>query len=247
MEAVQAVDSEGYGVEYMFICQEDGNFSSGWQQNADEGEDGYVATPWIYDVTGLTLGETYTFTVKTRDRSVAKNETELSIPVEITMAEVDSLPPYPTGGAQGDNPTHESAPVLIPSNTKWQVVLATIAEDENSPLVFDAQGVEIADVEYRFICSDSSFSSGGSQDDGPVWRSVESLAGLTSSFDGSDEVPYRYIINIQTTQSTLTWWIFYRDRSVNQNVTDFSSEGECASIINCDADTSPKPKSFIGE
>lgn len=88
MLAASAFDLSG--VEYYFTCTsgtESGGSDSGWQDSP------------AYTDTGLALGVTYTYTVKARDKSPARNETTPSAP-----ASVPSLVAIPdvTGLPQGD-------------------------------------------------------------------------------------------------------------------------------------------------
>ncbi|MHC4501201.1 MAG: M6 family metalloprotease domain-containing protein, partial [Planctomycetota bacterium] len=64
MTATTATDVSG--VEYYFTCTGGGGHDSGWQSSA------------TYEDTQLTPGETYTYTVKARDRSSNHNETAAS-------------------------------------------------------------------------------------------------------------------------------------------------------------------------
>jgi hypothetical protein len=79
MEAVEAVDPEDNGVEYFFDCDVDA-FDSGWQQDAG------------YEISGIVLSETYTFSVKTRDLSLTQNETDPSVEASVTPDETGTLP-----------------------------------------------------------------------------------------------------------------------------------------------------------
>lgn len=71
MEAMTASDLNG--VHYYFDCTSGGGHDSGWQSSP------------IYEDTGLTAGNTYTYTVKARDLSAQRNETILSPSVSVTM------------------------------------------------------------------------------------------------------------------------------------------------------------------
>ena len=201
MQAVQATDDNG--VEYRFVCEEDGGLSSEWQQNADPGETAtYVDTPWVYEVDGLTLGETYTFYTVTRDRADIPNITDPSVSVAVTIAEVDSEAPTP-------NPAeHASAPDSQESGGNWYcIVLATEATDDSG-------------VEYKFVCNESDYSSGG--DNGPEWRNADNVGLGTSyeyypGFSGMVQTPQTYVVLTGSHKPELIWWIYYRDRSVLHN------------------------------
>ncbi|MBN2513232.1 MAG: hypothetical protein JXB18_09870 [Sedimentisphaerales bacterium] len=71
MEAMTASDLNG--VHYYFECTSGGGHDSGWQSSP------------IYEDTGLTAGNTYTYTVKARDLSAQRNETMPSPSVSVTM------------------------------------------------------------------------------------------------------------------------------------------------------------------
>jgi hypothetical protein len=71
MEAMTASDLNG--IHYYFDCTSGGGHDSGWQSSP------------IYEDTGLTAGNTYTYTVKARDLSAQRNETILSPSVSVTM------------------------------------------------------------------------------------------------------------------------------------------------------------------
>ncbi len=148
MQAVQAVDAEGNGVEYLFVCVENNAFSSGWRQNVASGSAGYMTTPWLYDVNGLTLGQTYTFYVKTRDRSLSQNETDPSSSVATTMAEIDAAPPMPDPAVI----TSVTAPYNY-GGVWYQIVTATVAEDDSG-------------VEYKFTSTDGAPITGNNA----LWR-----------------------------------------------------------------------------
>ena len=205
MQAVQATDNEGNGVEYLFVCVEDGGFSSGWQQNADPCDPGYVdppATPWNYEVSGLTLDQTYTFYVKTRDRSLAQNETAPSSSVAVTIAEIDDQPPLPD-------------PAEHASGSPFQLFIA--AESRYYHVVTAVEATDDSGVEYKFVCSNSSFSSGDDWDpDGIEWRNLDNVAGLFYP-NGTAQMPQQYWANRGIQNAGDDWYIIVRDRSPNQN------------------------------
>ena len=153
MQAIQATDAAG--VEYLFVCVENNDFSSGWRQNVASGAAGYVATPWVYDVNGLTVGQSYTFYVKTRDRSMSQNETDPSSSVTVPIVAVDQTPPT----VKGVTPPTTKAQITsvgAPYNyggVWYQIVTATEAEDPNG-------------VEYKFTSDDGAPISGNNA----LWR-----------------------------------------------------------------------------
>ncbi|MHC4772302.1 MAG: right-handed parallel beta-helix repeat-containing protein [Planctomycetota bacterium] len=220
MEAVQAVDPDDNGVEYLFVCVENGALSSGWQQNADDtGAPGYVATPWIYEVSGLVLDETYTFYVVTRDRSPAQNETAQSASISVTIAEIDTQPPTPDP-AQHDVAGNDSPfEIYVPAEGQYYHVVTAVAATDDSG------------VEYKFVCSNSTFSSGNFSDPfGDVsyddirlndpgydgWRNVDNVAGLFYP-NGDPQTPQQYWAYRGLVGQADEWYILVRDRSPNQN------------------------------
>jgi pectate lyase len=83
MTASPATDP--WGVEYSFICTSGGGHSSGWQASNS------------YTDSGLTPGQTYTYTAMARDKSAAHNETAPS-----GQASATTLPYACTAGVGGD-------------------------------------------------------------------------------------------------------------------------------------------------
>jgi len=218
MEAVQAVDAEGNGVEYLFVCVEDGAFSSGWQQNVDAGDPGYVATPWTYEATGLVLGQTYTFYVKTRDRALTQNETAPSASIPVTIVEIDAQPPHDPDLDEAD-PLYYTAKHAIGSpisiynagDARYKhVVTSIVMEDDNG-------------VEYKFVSSNSYYNSGSDGDpDGIEWRNVDNVAGLFYP-NGAAQVPEQYWADRGLSGTGEGWYIIVRDRvQPNPNTGDQS-------------------------
>jgi rhamnogalacturonan endolyase len=77
MEAVAALDSNG--VEYYFACTYGGGHDSGWQNGT------------IYEDSGLTAGQTYTYTVTARDKSTHRNTTRTSVPASCMAETITGL------------------------------------------------------------------------------------------------------------------------------------------------------------
>jgi rhamnogalacturonan endolyase len=77
MQAALAIDVSG--VEYYFACTYGGGHDSGWQNNT------------IYEDTGLTAGQTYTYIVKARDKSNHRNTTLTSIPASCIAENMTGL------------------------------------------------------------------------------------------------------------------------------------------------------------
>jgi hypothetical protein len=85
---------------------------------------------------------------------------------------------------------------------------------------------DVSGVEYRFICSDSQFSSGGDRDlDGIMWRNVDNVAGLIYP-NGDIQTPqqYRGWVGSGVGYDNLEWSIIVRDRSPNENPTGQSAK-----------------------
>lgn len=212
MEAAQATDQEGNGVEYLFVCVEDNTFSSGWRQNIEPTDPGYVTTPWVYEVSGLTIGETYTFYVKTRDRSLAHNESDSSSLEPVTIGAVDVYPPIPNPAEHASGSPAQN----FTGGIYYHVITAVLAED-----VINIDGdTDPLNVEYRFInVTNSQFSSGGSSDpDGLVWRNADNVADLLYP-NGDAQVPQQYWVPRGIINAADGWYILVRDRSLNQNTT----------------------------
>jgi hypothetical protein len=129
---VAATASDPSGVEYYFRCVTNPTYSSGWQDSPE-----YVAT-------SLPKG-TYTFIVKTRDKSINLNTTS-----ESSEVVVDLQPPSPDPMQWA--PDGEPAEVYRGGGTMvghWAVMTAAEATDASG------------DVEYLFVCTSiSAFSSG---------------------------------------------------------------------------------------
>ena len=83
---VAATASDPTGVEYYFTCTAGGGHDSGWQSSPS------------YTDTGLTPGVLYSYTVKSRDRSPARNQTAVSaassamIPSQATVPALTGMP-----------------------------------------------------------------------------------------------------------------------------------------------------------
>jgi len=140
MVATTATDDSG--VEYFFDCTSGGGHDSAWQDSAS------------YTDTGLTIGITYSYQVKARDKSVNKNETGWS-GIASAAPIADTTAPMP-------NPmTWASAPAATGIDTI--AMTATTASDASG-------------VEYFFACT-----AGGGYDSG--WQDSPSYTdtGLTNN------------------------------------------------------------------
>ena len=79
MQAATAFDAN-YGVEYYFTCTVGGGHNSGWQSSP------------VYTDTGLTPGVSYSYTVKARDVSPARNETTPSAAFSVGTPTATAVP-----------------------------------------------------------------------------------------------------------------------------------------------------------
>jgi hypothetical protein len=180
---VASTASDPSGVQYYFECTSHPAYSSGWQASPE------------YTVTGLTTQGLYSFVVRARDTSPNYNTT-----LDSLLVTVDLKPPTPNPmqWATGGEPRkvyHGGG-----AFDYWAEMKAAEATDESG-------------VEYRFVCSDGNFSSGGTGDDGPRWRNE-------SNVDGD---PREYKVRIGQQSYYVTFYVIARDRSPNQNATGRSS------------------------
>lgn len=196
MVAATATDAENNGVEYRFVCTTHPALTSAWRQNINVNDPGYVANPREYEVTGLTVGQTYTFYTISRDRSPNQNQTLPSPSISVTLGAeptVDIDPPTP-------NPAEFEAASpfqLAQSGTYYHVMVAKEATDPSG-------------VEYRFICVDNSALSSG-------WRNVDNVAGLFNP-NGTPQRPNEYWRQVGVKNLMYRWQVQYRDRAPTPNV-----------------------------
>ena len=170
----------------------------------------------IWEDTDVIDGQTYSYRVRVGIFSDAASTEVVAVggfspAIEVLVVPADLLPPYPTGGAQGDPAEHASVPGTIKIGSLWyQVVFATEAVDDSG-------------VEYKFVCSDSDLSSGNV---GPEWRNASNVgAGVSPTHpdyaypDGSLQIPTLHVATTGIANNTgLLWWIYYRDQSPLQNI-----------------------------
>ncbi len=198
MEAKQATDASG--VEYRFVCEEDGNLSSGWRQNVAPAEIAtYFATPWLYQVDGLRLGDTYTFYTITRDRADIPNITEKSVSRAVTMVEIDSTAPTPNPSTWAVPPTKQFI------NGIWYHYMRLTAATDDSG------------VEYQFRRVDGP---GLSETDGQWWNDAN-VTGIIDP-DGSFRLPNELWLNVGVQSLNYSYQGRTRDQSVIQNTGDWS-------------------------
>ena len=202
MQAVQAVDAEGSGVEYLFVCLEDNALSSGWLQNVDAGDPGYVSTPWAYQVAGLVLDETYTFYVKTRDRSLGLNETAPSALAAVTIVELDVTIPEPSPAQWEQGPSHQQGWDEYGILGWYHYMRAEEATDDSG-------------VEYRFVCEDDPGKTS-------PWQNADNVIGIINP-DYSERLPNEWWVYVGSDNIILDYHIEVRDRAPVPNYTDPSS------------------------
>ncbi|RKY03753.1 MAG: hypothetical protein DRP56_10840, partial [Planctomycetota bacterium] len=159
MEAVVAEDAPGVDVQYSFVCVNDPNFDSGWQDEP------------VYYRGGYAEGTTYQFRVKARDEE--ENETAYSSdPNTTTASGTDTLPPVP-------NPAQWKAAPRKIGGSGTNVIVAMEA--------FAALDEISGGVEYRF--EETSGNPGGGftsvWQDSPVYMASglsDTAPGYTYSF-----------------------------------------------------------------
>ena len=75
-------------------------------------------------------------------------------------------------------------------------------------------------VEYKFVCSNSYYSSGNDGDpDGIEWRNADNVADLFYA-NGDPQTPEQYWADRGLVGQADEWYILVRDRSPNQNAAD---------------------------
>ena len=101
--------------------------------------------------------------------------------------------------------------------TKTELEIEIIDETETILNPITHILTENEDVEYKFVCSDSTFSSGSSFGDldGIEWRNVDNVAGLTYADGITPQVPQQYWAKRGLINKGETWYILVRDRFLN--------------------------------
>ncbi len=131
MKATTATDP--CGVEYYFACTSGGGHDSEWQ-----------ASP-LYTDTGLIEGLTYTYRVKTRDKSHNLNESAWSVERSATTSEDEEAPqPDPAEWAVGGEPN------AVPGQYEITMTAKT--------------ATDVSDVQYYFECTAGGGNYSGWQD-----------------------------------------------------------------------------------
>ncbi|MCI0498993.1 MAG: right-handed parallel beta-helix repeat-containing protein [Planctomycetales bacterium] len=170
---------------------------------------GYAPDP-VYVDTGMVEGQTYSYRVRMGlfyepgDGSSAKiMDGDWSDVAAVVALMPDLAPPLP-------NPSQHA------SGSPFQTYMASQAQYYH--VVTAVEAADGSGVEYKFICSDSSASSGGLKDpDGIEWRNADNVAGLFYP-NGQAQMPRLYWSKIGlVNQTDKVWYIVTRDRSPNQN------------------------------
>lgn len=150
---------------------------------------------------------------RTANNVRVENIGDSSVSYTLTYVPGDLTPPTP-------NPAQHAAssPVQFTLNGKWyHAVTAVQAVDIDA---FGEEGDE-ASVEYRFVCNNGQYSSGGDFDrDGLVWRNVDNVAGRFYHDEFTAQVPEEYWVPVGLKNQFYTWTIIVRDRAPAQNQTD---------------------------
>jgi predicted outer membrane repeat protein len=205
MEIVPIAVGAGLQVEYSFTV-------------TPGGEIGVTSTETVrIDTRSHTAGSVLTYTAFAsfyRLENGAKVPVGLPTQVTATLTYVpgDLTPPMP-------NPAQHtlSSPIQFYLAPKWYHVVTAVESVD-----IDALGEEgdATTVEYRFICSDSQYSSGGAADrDNLTWRNVDNVAGLYYYDDFTLQVPQQYWAPVGLKNRFHTWTIIVRDRAPAQNET----------------------------
>jgi parallel beta-helix repeat protein len=177
--------SDDRGVEYLFECTSHPAYSSTWQDSP------------TYEATSLPPG-IYTFVTRAQDKSPNHNTTANSNAVTVDLSPPT---PDPMEWALGGEPKV----IHLPPYGTWDygaTMTAAEATDENG-------------VEYKFVCSDSRYSSGGEGDPGPEWRNSDNVIG--------DPRTYTVKIGQISYVRGVTFRVIARDRSPSHNTTSPSS------------------------
>lgn len=163
-------------------------------------------------------GNTYVYRVRMGIYHIASGQFVVfggfSDPVSVLVLQ-DKIPPVPT---QYQDPLYPfKAQFKYAPSTFYRPGTGFYYNNVESVLAEDPAGVE-----YRFLCSDSRYSSGTG--DGPLWRNSDNVADLVYP-DSTPQVPHRYVVSTGSiNKPNLIWYITYRDRSPNHNRGD-SSDG----------------------
>ncbi len=164
----------------------------------------------IYIDTGMVAGQTYTYRVRMGlfyepgdGTSTKIADGPWSEEASVVAIAPDLEPPQP-------NPAQHA------SGSPFQIYVAS--QGVYYHVVTAVAATDPSDVEYKFVCSDSSASSGSSNDpDGIEWRNADNVAGLFYP-NGTAQVPNQYWSRIGlVNQTDKVWYVITRDRSPNRN------------------------------
>jgi len=147
------VANDGSGVEYRF------------KRISPEYYSGWLSQP-IWIDTGLDPNTQYCYAVQARDKSPQQNTTGWSAPLcGSTSVLEDKTPPKPDRMEWDPNGLPHEEWHGGNSSDYWAVMDAVQATDDSGF------------VEYKFICDDDRYSSGGESDPGPTWRNESNVTG----------------------------------------------------------------------
>jgi predicted outer membrane repeat protein len=196
----------GYNVAYSF------DSSSGNSR-------AYILNPvWTDPAAGYIAGQTYTYVGKMQlyygnpSSDGIKIGTETTITAQLVFVPGDLYAPLP-------NPAQHSgtSPYQTSIGIQWYHVVTAVPAIDIDAL--GEEGDENVNVEYKFVCSQSQYSSGGSQDeDGIEWRNIDNVAGLYYP-NGTLQTPQQYWARVGLKNQLYSWYIIVRDRSVARNTT----------------------------
>jgi len=192
MVAALAMDPEGTSVQYYFNCPE-------------------IPTPtqpvnqWItgrdITVTGLVVGQTYTFSVRYPDADGLMTGYSPAVAVTIGVEDVD--PPTP-------DPTTLVVEKWYLGGQWYHILTAGEVQDDSG-------------VEYQFNCVDVPGLVA------PTWYNALNTAGLYYP-DGNPRVPNVIWVPVSGGIANHTYRVRTRDQSINQNTGQWSSEGGTVSV-----------------
>jgi hypothetical protein len=155
--------------------------------------------------------------------SLKVTDSDWSIEESVVAIEPDLYPPIPDPALHATGSPFEI--FVATEGVFFHVVTAVQAED-----VINGAGDLLPaneNVEYKFVCSNSYFSSGNDGDpDGIEWRSLENLVdddGLPLTYPNGDlQVPEQYWARRGLQGQNDEWYIIVRDMTPNNNTAEQS-------------------------
>ena len=175
----------------------------------------------VYVDEGMVEGQTYSYRTRIGlfyepgdGTSIKIKDGDWSEEASVIAVSPDLYPPLPNPAEHASGSPFE---VFVASESRYyHVVTAVTATD-----VINAAGDTLAEnenVEYKFVCSNSSFSSGSSfgDPDQIEWLNLDNVAGLAYP-NGTAQVPEQYWANRGLQGRDESWYILVRDRTPNQN------------------------------